>query len=93
MAPKRGQMDEAINPDHYKYGGIEAIDYIQQVCRGLKGDEAVCVTNAIKYISRYQRKNKTKEDQIKDVNKAIWYCQRLITTIEKGESNVRKTNT
>ena len=85
MASKRNKVD-SINPQHYKYGkGIEAIDYIEGVCQGVPGKEAPSVANAIKYISRYRRKNNTKENQKKDIEKAIWYCQRIIKNLEEGE--------
>ena len=45
----------AVNPDHYKSGGIEAIDYIQAK---LSPEEfaGYCRGNALKYISRAGRK-------------------------------------
>ena len=66
--------DKVERPMHYTAGSIETIDYIQSVTEQLdSGFEAVCVANAIKYISRQHLKN-GKED----LEKAIWYINRLI---------------
>jgi hypothetical protein len=65
--------DKVERPMHYTAGSIETIDYIQSVTEQLLGFEAVCIANAIKYISRQHLKN-GKED----LKKAIWYLNRLI---------------
>lgn len=65
--------DRINRPMHYTAGSIETIDYIQSVTEQLLGFEAVCVANAIKYISRQHLKN-GKED----LEKAIWYLNKLI---------------
>ena len=70
--------DKVDRPMHYTAGSIETIDYIQSVTEQLLGFEAVCIANAIKYISRQHLKN-GKED----LEKAIWYLNRLIEY--KGE--------
>ena len=70
--------DKVDRPMHYTAGSIETIDYIQSVTEQLQGFEAVCVANAIKYISRQHLKN-GKED----LEKAIWYLNKLIEY--KGE--------
>jgi hypothetical protein len=63
--------DDKINPDHYKSGDIQPIDYMrakmsEEEFRGfLKG-------NAIKYLSRAEMKN-GKEDY----EKALWYVSML----------------
>lgn len=64
-------MDK-INPNHYKTGGIETIDYIRakSTREQYKG---YLLGNVIKYISRYQDKNGTE-----DLKKAEWYLQKLI---------------
>lgn len=65
-----------INPDHYKTGGIETIDYIkakltEEEYKGyLKG-------NIIKYISRAEQKN-----GVEDYKKAQWYTNRLVEVTE-----------
>ena len=65
--------DKVDRPMHYTAGSIETIDYIQSITEQLIGFEAVCVANAIKYISRQHLKN-GKED----LEKAVWYLNRLI---------------
>ena len=65
--------DKVDRPMHYTAGSIETIDYIQSITEQLLGFEAVCVANAIKYISRQHLKN-GKED----LKKAIWYLNKLI---------------
>ena len=61
-----------INPDHYKFGGLETFDYIKAT---LSLDQLIgfCKGNIIKYISRAERKNK-----IEDLKKAKWYLDKLI---------------
>jgi hypothetical protein len=67
-------VKDAINPDHYKIGGIEAIDYVQaklspEEYRGyLRG-------NALKYLSRAGHK----DDAAQDYKKALWFIERLIS--------------
>ena len=56
-----------INPNHYKQGNIEVIDFIlDQKMSYLEG-------NIIKYVSRYKFKNKEE-----DLVKAKWYLDKLI---------------
>jgi len=59
--------EDNINPNHYKQGNIEVIDYIlDQEFDYLEG-------NIIKYVSRYKFKN-----GVEDLNKASWYLGKLI---------------
>ncbi len=64
-------MSDKINPDHYKQGGIECIDYLRaklspEEFRGfLKG-------NAMKYLSRAEQKGGEE-----DYKKAAWYTNML----------------
>ena len=66
-------MSDAINPDHYKSGNVECIDAIQESMSSdafkgyLKG-------NALKYIWRCDYKGK----KIEDLQKAVWYLQKLM---------------
>lgn len=65
-------LDDKVNhPSHYTYGDIEIIDFIEQVTRDYKPELAFAIGNAIKYISRANRKN-GKED----LDKARWYLNR-----------------
>ena len=64
-------MTDAVNPDHYKVGGIETIDYLQ--AKLLPEEFAgYCRGNALKYISRAGHKDATAQE----INKAIWYLLR-----------------
>lgn len=63
--------DKVSHPPHYTYGDIEVIDYIEQVTKDYKPELAFAIGNAIKYISRANRKN-GKED----LDKARWYLNR-----------------
>lgn len=67
----KAALDMVNHPDHYKVGGIEAIDYIQAK---LSPEEfaGYCRGNALKYISRAGHKDATAQE----VGKAIWYLER-----------------
>ena len=69
------KIKDNINPNHYKRGDIEVIDFIlDQNFNYLEG-------NIIKYVSRYKDKN-----GLEDLKKAQWYLKRLTETLD--ESNV-----
>ena len=73
-------MSDVVNhPDHYiSKTGLETIDVIEAFTSDLKGMEAVCTGNIIKYICRWKHKN-----GLQDLKKARWYLERLIETVEK----------
>lgn len=64
--------NDNINPNHYIFGGIETIEYLDakmtaEEYRGfLKG-------NVLKYVSREAEKN-----GLEDLKKAKWYLDKLI---------------
>lgn len=70
-------MSDAINPEHYKKGGIETIEYLQAKLSNsefygyLKG-------NAMKYISREGLKSEKLLDKIEDCRKAQWYIEQMV---------------
>lgn len=70
--------DNINNPSHYNQYRVEVIDIIEDATKNLKGIEAVCVSNILKYILRYQFKN-----GIEDIKKCRWYIDKLIKA--KGE--------
>ncbi len=70
-------MADAINPSHYKQGKVECIDALESATVNKTGLEAVCVTNVIKYLWRYEAKN-----GLEDVRKAQWYLAKLIDYLE-----------
>ncbi len=73
---------EMVNhPSHYNQGGIECIEAMAAATVNKRGIEAICVSNVIKYLFRYETKN-----GLEDVKKAAWYVNRLIAELEaKGE--------
>lgn len=68
---KKTLYDKINHPSHYTYGEIEIMDFIEQVTKDYKPELAFAIGNAIKYISRANRKN-GKED----LDKARWYLNR-----------------
>jgi len=78
-------MNDPINPNHYKQGGIESIDAIkafmsEEEFKGfLKG-------NCQKYLFRYEKKN-----GIEDLRKCQWYLERLIEVLQE-EKNMADYN-
>ena len=58
-----------INPNHYKVGGIETIDLIQDV---VKDFGSVCQANILKYGIRANKKHDEPQD---DIKKIIRYCE------------------
>lgn len=79
---KEVKEDVINHPSHYTQGGIEAIDAIAAATCNLKGIEAVCTGNAIKYLWRWKEKN-----GIEDLRKASWYVKRLAEEVAKQENN------
>jgi len=67
------ELDMVNSPEHYTKGDIECIDAIEEAIKQLRGMEAMCTGNAIKYLWRWRYKNGTE-----DLRKAQWYIQRLI---------------
>lgn len=68
--PVAQQKEAVSSPSHYTSGIIEVIDFIEDQKLGMH------LGNAIKYISRYGKKN---GNDLDDLHKAIWYLQRFIT--------------
>lgn len=67
-------MADMVNhPSHYTQGGIECIDALEAATTNLKGIEAVCTANAIKYLWRWKEKG-----GVEDLEKSKWYIDRLI---------------
>jgi len=60
--------DDVNHPKHYNMGKFEVIDVIEDWKLGFK------LGNAVKYIARAQYKG----NEIKDLEKAIWYIKRHI---------------
>ena len=77
---KRGELpdhDSVNHPSHYTDGEIEVIDYIEDK------HFPYHLGNAIKYISRAGKKDPGKT--VEDLRKAVWYIERYISFIDKGD--------
>jgi len=59
------------HPEHYNSGKIEAIEVIEDWKLDFH------CGNALKYIARHKHKGKSNED----IEKAIWYLQRYLETL------------
>lgn len=66
--------DSVNHPKHYTShpSGIECIQVTEHM--------DFCIGNAIKYLWRAGGKN----DEVEDLEKAIWYIQRKIDLVKKG---------
>ena len=62
------------HPGHYNSGKYEAIDVIEDWNLDFH------CGNAIKYISRHKHKGHAKQD----IEKAIWYLQRYLETLDEN---------
>ncbi|MCG1155627.1 DUF3310 domain-containing protein [Staphylococcus epidermidis] len=76
--PQKTLDDKVSHPTHYTYGDIEIIDFIEQVTKDYKPELAFAIGNAIKYISRANRKNGRE-----DLDKARWYLNRAFEKWEE----------
>lgn len=69
------------HPEHYmSKTGMEVIDVIEAFTDELKGVEATDTGNIIKYACRWKKKN-----GIQDLEKILWYTQRLIDHLKNIE--------
>lgn len=76
MKPDLKLQKDNINPNHYTFGGIETIDYLEAK---LSEDEfnGFLKGNVLKYVSREAEKN-----GVEDLKKAQWYLSRFIEKLE-----------
>lgn len=74
---------DPVNPQHYKNGEVECIEAIKSAVVGKDGFAGYLVGNLIKYVWRYENKNK-----VEDLNKASWYLNKLIEH-ENGKNNTK----
>ena len=65
-------MSNPINPNHYKTGGIECWDAMEQVY-GIQETMIFCKLNAFKYLWRCDRKNGSE-----DIQKAKVYLEKYL---------------
>lgn len=73
------KSDMVNHPLHY-FGEIECIDAIESAVAEIPANEAICVSNIIKYIWRYRNKN-----GMQDLKKAEWYLHRLMVNYNKND--------
>ena len=78
-AASGGAKDNVNHPSHYTQGKVECLDALESATIGKSGIEAVCVSNIIKYLWRYEEKN-----GVEDVRKAQFYLNRLLATLENN---------
>jgi hypothetical protein len=71
-----GGVDLVNSPPHYNQAGIECVDAIAAATDD--GFQYYLQGNIIKYLWRYRYKN-----GIQDLEKAQWYLNKLIETLEK----------
>lgn len=75
------ENDPAVNPSHYRQGGIECIEAIQAATEGLAGFEGMLTGNCIKYLWRWKYKN-----GVQDLKKCHWYLEKLIEVLDRQSS-------
>ena len=69
--------DMVNSPSHYTYGKVECIEAIQE-SMSAEAFRGYCKGAALKYLWRYERKDKSLED----LKKAQWYLNKLIEVVE-----------
>lgn len=72
--------DNVNHPKHYTQGVVECIDALAAATINLKGLDAVCTANAIKYLWRWGHKN-----GVENLKKARWYIDKLVKENEVVE--------
>ena len=75
--PSDTKSDMVCHPAHYNQGKVECIDAMAAATVNKRGIEAICVSNVIKYLWRYEAKN-----GLEDVKKAQFYLNRLVDELE-----------
>jgi hypothetical protein len=70
-------FSEQVSGDHYKSLKIQPLEYC------MANNLNACQTHVIKYVSRYDKKWKSKKDQIKDLQKAKHVIDMQIELLEK----------
>lgn len=73
------EHDPVNHPSYYTEGGIETLDFIEAKHLDF------CLANAVKYITRAGKKSK--ETEVQDLQKAVFYINRRIYEIEKEKQN------
>lgn len=76
------EQDNVNHPSHYTDGSIEVLDFIEDKTLNYHRG------NAIKYICRAGKKSK--ETEIEDLQKAVFYLNREIKNLKKHKYDERK---
>ena len=74
-----------INPNHYKAGGIETIDLIQDVVADFG---SVCQANILKYGIRANKKHDEPQD---DIKKIIRYCEFWLNDLDGLKASEKRS--
>lgn len=74
-----------INPNHYKIGGFETIDLIQEVVQDFG---SVCQANILKYGIRANKKHDEPQD---DIKKIIRYCEFWLNDLEGLKASEKRS--
>lgn len=69
------------HPPHYTQGGIECIDAIEAMVKGMPPETAVRLSHVLRYIWRHHQK-----DGLTGLRKAAWYLRREIEAQELAVS-------
>jgi len=81
-------MSDAVNPDHYKKGGIETIDYLESKLP-LEEFLGYCRGNMLKYLSRLGHK----DEAAQEMAKAVWYGQRWLEASDRANRAAKAIKT
>lgn len=74
-------MRSVVKPNHYRRGGIESIDVVEQFDLNFR------LGNVVKYVLRHQFKNNPEED----LQKALWYLTReIVRRSPEGRERARE---
>jgi hypothetical protein len=73
MDLEKHKKDMVNHPEHYMKGGMETIEYLKAKSTP-HGFQTYLRLNAMKYLSRAEEK----ENLVQDLEKALWYLNRLI---------------
>jgi len=75
-----GSFDDVQRPKHYNNRLMEAIDIIEMIIEIEKNPKvAYNMSNVLKYLLRFRDKG----TPVKDLNKAVWYLNRMIQKVEE----------
>lgn len=77
ISEKLTYEDPVNHPNHYTYGSIECIDFIDSCGYGFD----FCLANAIKYLTRCKLKGTPEQD----IRKAIWYATHAADGLKDGK--------